>query len=177
MVRLLQQGFNALELIVTMAIVAILLAAAVPSFKQHGWNLRMKTAMDMLQTDINLARSYAVSHGVQTVVCPAGAITGCAGISDWQDGWIVFTDITGDQQRQDSEPLLKQAGATEFLAIQSSRSRTHLRFSPNGTAPGSNMTILFCDQRGAQHAGKIIVSSSGRIRQETSGTESSGNCP
>ena len=172
-----QQGLTALELLVTMAIVAILLAAGVPAFKNYGWNLRLKTAMDVLQTDLNLARGRAISHNIQTVICPAINSKDCSGLSDWQDGWIVFTDLNGDRHKQDGEPLLKYASAVEFLDISSSRSRSYLRFYPNGTAPGSNITILFCDQRGAAHASKIAVSNSGRIRMETGDIESTENCP
>ncbi len=173
----LRKGFTALELIVTMAVVAILLAASVPAFKNYSWNLRMKTAVDALQTDLVLARGRAISHNIQTVICPATDSDDCSGRSDWQDGWIVFTDLNRDRRKQDGEPLLRHAGAVAFLDINSSRSRTHLRFYPNGTAPGSNISILFCDQRGAGNASRIVVSNSGRIRSEMNGAEPSENCP
>ena len=160
-----------------MSMVAILLAAGVPSFKNYGWNLRLKTAMDVLQTDLNLARGRAISHNIQTVICPATDSHNCSGLSGWQDGWIVFTDLNGDRHKQEGEPLLKFASAVEFLDISSSRSRSYLRFYPNGTAPGSNITILFCDKRGAAHAGKIAVSNSGRIRMDTGDIEPTENCP
>lgn len=171
------QGFTALELLVTMAIVAILLSAGVPAFQNYGWNLRMRTAMDVLQTDLNLARGRAISHNTRTIICPASDSIDCSGRSEWQDGWIVFSDINGDGHRQAIEPLLKHASAIEFLAISSSRSRSFLRFFPNGTAPGTNVSILFCDKRGAEHAGKIAVSNSGRIRIETGDIEPTANCP
>lgn len=172
-----EKGVTALELIVTMAIVAILLVTGVPAFKNYSWNLRMKTTMDSLQTDMKLARGRAISHNIQTVICPASNDEECSGLSDWHDGWIVFTDINADRQKQEGEPLLKQAGATEFMTITSSRSRSYLRFFPNGSAPGSNISILFCDKRGAKFAGTIIVSNSGRIRMESNGTEPSADCP
>lgn len=171
------RGFTALELMVTMAIVAILLASGVPAFKNYGWNLRMKTAMDSLQTDLNLARGLAISHNIQTIICPSNDNSACSGSPDWQDGWIVFTDLNGDREKQAGEPLRKHASAIEFLNINSSRSRSFLRFYPNGSAPGSNISIRFCDQRGAQFAGKIIVSNSGRIRMETGGIKATENCP
>lgn len=160
-----------------MAIVAILLSAGVPAFKNYSWNLRMKTAMDTLQTDLNLARRRAISLNIQTVACPAAATYSCSGDSDWQNGWIVFTDLNGDRQRQVGEPLLKQAGEVEFMTISSSRSRSNVRFYPNGSAPGSNLTILFCDDRGARYAGKVSISNSGRIKLQTGGTAATENCP
>jgi len=172
-----QHGITALELLVTMAIAAILLATAVPSFKNYSWNLRMRTAMDVLQTDLNLARSRAISHNIQTIICPATDASDCSGESNWQQGWIVFADLNGDRHKQEGEPLLKHAGAVELLTINSSRSRNHLRFFPNGTAPGSNISILFCDSRGAEKAAAIAVSNSGRIRQQTNSSKTNANCP
>ncbi len=166
-----------LELMVAMAIVAILLAAGVPAFQNYSWNLRMRAAMDTLQTDLNLARRRAISLNIQTVVCPAPGAETCSGDSDWKNGWIVFTDLNGDRQRQAGEPLLKQTGAVEFININSSRSRRNLRFYPNGSAPGSNMSILFCDQRGSRFAGKISVSNSGRIKLQSGGIKATKNCP
>lgn len=175
--RTAKQGFTALELLITMAIVAILLSAGVPAFKNYSWNLRMKTAMDSLQTDLNLARRRAIGLNVQTVTCPAAGTATCSGNSDWQNGWIVFADLNTDRQRQASEPLLKQSGAVEFININSSASRSYVRFYPNGSAPGSNMTIRFCDDRGAQKAGKISISNSGRIKLQSGGIKSTENCP
>ncbi len=170
-------GFTALELMVTMAIIAILLTAGVPAFKNYAWNLRMKTAMETLQSDLKLARGRAISHNAQTVICPAASADDCSGLSAWQDGWIVFTDINSDHRKQAGEPLIRHTDATAFLNISSSGSRSYLRFYPNGSAPGSNASILFCDSRGASHAGIVTVSNSGRIRSRTDGTRPAENCP
>lgn len=171
------KGFTALELIITMVIVAILLSTGVPAFKNYSWNLRLKTAMDKLQTDLNLARGSAISHNIQTIICPTGDGNDCSGQSVWQPGWIVFRDLNGDRHKQDGEPLLKRSGGVELLNISSSSSRHSLRFYPNGSAPGSNASIVFCDPRGASEAGKITISNSGRIRMRKKGIEPTENCP
>ncbi|HEY5775991.1 MAG TPA: GspH/FimT family pseudopilin [Xanthomonadales bacterium] len=171
------KGLTALELIVTMAIIAILLSSGVPAFKNYGLNLRMRTAMDTLQSDLKLARGRAISHNIQTVICPATDSNDCSGQSTWHDGWIVFTDLNGDRHKQPGEHLLRQAGSVELLNISSSVARSNLRFYPNGSAPGSNASILFCDSRGAASAGTITVSNSGRILARTNGAEPSEICP
>lgn len=160
-----------------MAIIAILMATAVPAIKNYSWNLRLHSAMDMLQTDLNLARGRAISHNVQTVICPSENGLDCSGSSKWQNGWIAFTDINGDRQKQKSERLLKQAGMVDFLDIRSSRGRSHLRFYPNGTAPGTNISVLFCDRRGIKYARRLIVSNSGRIRVATDAIQATEDCP
>ncbi|MCW8924704.1 MAG: GspH/FimT family pseudopilin [Xanthomonadales bacterium] len=172
-----RRGVTAFELMVAMAIVAILLSTGVPAVKNYTWNLRLRTAMDTLQTDLNLARAQAISHNTAMVICPAENVDDCAGTSRWQGGWMVFRDLNGDHHRQSGEALVKHAGASEFVDIRSSRSRSYLRFHPNGSAPGSNISIVFCDGRGARYAGKILVSNSGRIRSETGGIEATLNCP
>jgi len=170
-------GFTALELMVTMAVVAILLSAGVPALRDYTWNQRMKAAMDTLQSDLKLARGRAISYNTQTVICPASSADDCSGRSSWRDGWIVFADLNSDRHRQQGEPLIRQTSATEHLSISSSASRSYLRFYANGSAPGSNATILFCDSRGAAHAGSITVSNSGRIRSSTDGVDSNEICP
>lgn len=172
-----QRGFTAFELMVTMAIAALLMSTAVPAIKNYTWNLRLRSAIDLLQTDLNLARGRAINHNIQTVICPSADGIDCSGSSNWQNGWIVFTDINGDRQKQTSERMLKQAGMVEFLEISSSRGRTYLRFFANGTAPGTNISILFCDRRGAEHAERLIVSNSGRIRLATDATQTTEECP
>ncbi len=172
-----KQGFTVLELLVAMAIVAILLAAGVPSFKNYSWNLRMRTAMDSLRTDLVLARRHAISLNVDTVVCPGTGDNTCSDKANWQNGWIVFTDLNGDHLRQPTEPLLSQASAVDFVTISSTRARRYIRFNPSGFAPGSNLTFLFCDPRGARYAGRVTVSNSGRIRQQTGGGKPTSNCP
>jgi len=170
-------GFTALELIIAMAIAAILLSAGVPALRDYTLNQRMKAAMDTLQTDLKLARGKAIGLNTQTVICPSENADDCSGLASWQAGWIIFADLNGDRHRQTGEPLIRQMGFTEHIGISSSASRSHLRFYPNGSAPGSNVTILFCDSRGASHAGTISVSNSGRIRSQTDGVPSSEICP
>jgi len=172
-----ENGLTALELIVTMAVIAILLAAGVPAIENYALNLRMRTAMDMLVSDLAQARSHAISHNVQTVICPAAENNDCSAEAAWNDGWILFTDLNADRHKQESEPLLKHGGTVELLNINSSDSRRSLRFYPNGTAPGSNTSILFCDGRGTSHANTVKLSNSGRIRTQAYAGEPTEICP
>ena len=164
-----------------MAVAAILMATAVPSLKSYAWNLRLKTAVETLRADLSMARNRAISMNATTVVCPVldpvstDELT-CADVSEWHQGWMVFADSNADRQRQVVEPIMKVASATEFVNISSSLSRNALRFFPNGTAPGSNATVVFCDRRGAGFGRKISLSNSGRITVQTGGVQPRSGC-
>jgi type IV fimbrial biogenesis protein FimT len=84
-----KSGFTLVELLITLAIAAILLAVGVPSFSELVKNTQLTTQVNDLVTDLALARSEAVKRAAGVAVC-AGTTAGCAG--GWGGGWIIFTD-------------------------------------------------------------------------------------
>ena len=157
-------GFTVLELLVTLSIAAILLAAGVPSLQQFTWRQHMKAAVGSLHNDLLLARSEAVFRNLETVACPGDPASGCAGTSDWSRGWIVFGDGNGDRQRQLSETLLRHGQGFERVRIVGSSGRSSVRFFADGSAPGSNGSIAFCGDGGPPQAWRLVVSNVGRVR-------------
>jgi type IV fimbrial biogenesis protein FimT len=93
-------GFSMTELIVTMSIVAILLAIGIPSFKYVTASNRITTEVNGLLGDMQYARTLAIKQGLPVTVCVSSNQTTCdgGGISTWQNGWIVFLDSNSNQQ-------------------------------------------------------------------------------
>ncbi len=85
-------GFSLIELMVVVAMVAILGALAAPSFTQLLRNNRLAAASSALQVSLSLARSEAVKRGSDARVTVAA--NGTAG--SWLNGWTVFVDNTTD---------------------------------------------------------------------------------
>ncbi len=153
-----------MDLLVSLAIVALLIAAGVPALRHYVAEQRMKAAVTRFHTDLALARNEAVQRAARVVVCPASA-DDCITDPLWHLGWKSFEDRNDDRDWQDGEPVFRTGAPAPHLDITGSTHRTRLRFFPNGTAPGSNATITLCDGRGAARARQVRLSASGRIRR------------
>jgi len=169
-------GVTALDLLITLTIVTLLLSAGVPAFRSYGQNQRLTAAVSSLQSDLQFARGEAIRLATHTLACPGSPLEGCLTARDWNRGWIVFADLNGDREWQAGESLLKSGAPLAQLAVTSPASRSRLRFFPNGTAPGSNTSITFCDARGTAYARQIRVSNSGRIRRVEAGAGADPLC-
>ena len=166
-----------MDLLVTMTLATILMMIGIPGLREYRMNQQIKSAISLLYSDLKLARNDAISLNSWTIACPGNSITGCAGHSQWHQGWLVFADLNDDRQWQNEEPLLREAIKLDLLSVVSPDSRNHIRFFPGGTAPGSNTSIVFCDQRGFEKGRKIVLSNSGRMRQSTLGSSDEPRCP
>ncbi|PVY89773.1 type IV fimbrial biogenesis protein FimT [Acidovorax sp. 99] len=88
------QGFTAIELMVTLAILAVLAALAAPSFTPIIEKWRVRDAAENLATTLYFARSEAIKLGGNIIVARNLSDSGCtsSGNTDWSCGWRVFYD-------------------------------------------------------------------------------------
>src|SRR5262245_11096230 len=88
-------GFGLIELVIVIAIVAILTVIALPSYSRIMTRNRVVTDTNNFVAAINLARNEAVARGRPVTVCASANGTSCdgTGATDWSAGYIVFTDF------------------------------------------------------------------------------------
>ena len=86
------RGFTLVELAVTLAVAAILLALATPSFAELLRRNRLAAANNELVTALNVARAEALRRGRPVSICASADQRSCAGNADWGTGWVVFED-------------------------------------------------------------------------------------
>lgn len=156
-----------LESLLAVSIVAILLVLGVPALQDFGMRQRMNAAVNVLHTQLELARHDAIQFNALVVICPGDGVAGCTNANDWSGGWIIFNDLNGDgayQHGQDSLQTIEPG--LENIWIYGNSAQSLVRFQSNGSAPGSNSTITFCDQRGPGYARKLVISNTGRIRRD-----------
>lgn len=94
-----QAGFTLIELMIAMAVAAILLALAVPSLRSFIQNSKAVTQTNQLVTALNYSRSEAVKRRTRVMMCAFNASQNdCASINiPWDDnGWMVFADRDND---------------------------------------------------------------------------------
>lgn len=160
------QGYTLIELMITITIAGILLSYALPSFHQLKLNKLMENERNRLTTSLHLARNYAVANQIQVIACPSITGNDCDNQSNWHQGWIVFTDLNRNRKLDEADTLLRHENAmpTEIKAT-ASIYRQKIRYNSMGFAPGTNLSINFCDERGKDFAKSIILNNAGRIKQ------------
>lgn len=82
-------GFTLFELMVTLAVAALILSLGVPGFRNFIQNNRATTHTNDLVTALNLGRSEAARRGVTILLCSSSDGATCSGSNDWSSGWIV----------------------------------------------------------------------------------------
>lgn len=163
-------GFTLLELLIVVAIVAILASFAVPSFQTSLANNRQTAELYGVLRDINISRSEAVKRGKRVVLCAGNEVDGCIASADWSVGWIVFVDDDANDTKAASEELIRVGSLqySDFSLKGSSGIAQTIKFQPNGVAIATG-TLSLCDRRGASHASAIILSASGKPKVSETG--------
>ncbi len=124
-----QQGFTLIELMVTIALVAILMALAVPSFTTFQRNAELTSFSNNLIASVNAARSEGIKRGRNSMIVPANG-------TDWGSGWIVFVDV-------DSPSTFTYSAANDLTILTREAPPTYLTITATGTANESPPYMLF----------------------------------
>lgn len=134
------RGFTLVELLVGLAVAAILLAMAIPGYAFLANASRLATTTNDLMTAVHLARSEAVKRGMRVTVCKSGgSATACNGAADWQQGWIVFVD-GGTRGAVDAGDVVLwvRDGGSPYATIASTNYNRYISYLSNGRSQGSN---------------------------------------
>lgn len=135
-------GFTLVELLITLAVAAVLLTTAVPSMTSMIVNNRITTQANDFIGAIQYARSESLRRSSFVTICPSSNGTSCAVLSgsshNWAIGYIIFTDDDGDGtvDAGDDEIIRifeELAGETTFVG-----DATNLRYMPTGYQNGTS---------------------------------------
>jgi len=163
-----QHGFTLIELMIAVGLTGLLLSMAVPAMDAFVLNARQTGAINDFVSSIHLARSTAITTNTRVTVCPSANGVTCEN-TDWDRGWIVFSDLDSDQIVDLDERIVSAAAGINNLSIESATFGQFLLYRPNGRAMnvsvnGSSGEFVVCDSRGAHRAKVMIIDLSGRPR-------------
>lgn len=162
------------ELIVAMAVGAILLGIGVPNFMAAIKNNQLGAQQNALVSSLFLARSEATKGSTPITVCARKSDASCG--NDWTNGWLVFVDHGTVAKIDAGDTILdvvSEIGGNNTIVAMSSpdpgfhkaTERNFLRYSANGGTNWNNGTFTICDERGNEYARAINVVFSGDVRR------------
>ena len=175
-------GFTAIELLVTIAVAAILLSLAVPGFSNLISSNRISAQTNEFVAAASFARTEAIKRGSPVIVCRSTealllsdapeCVTGTGG---WESGWIVFSDDNGDDvedptdgdgELDEDEQILRTRGPFGNAAYSirgNNPVANRLIFTDQGMTrtPGS---FTICNDKRPTDPRFVILSTPGRMR-------------
>jgi type IV fimbrial biogenesis protein FimT len=151
------RGFTMMELLVTLAVAAVILGIGVPSFRDFMRNGRLTGAANELLITVVRARSEAVRRQAVVSVCPSttpgqtGAT--CSGAAT--QGYIAFVDTNSNCVRDGGE--LSDDNLVSYQLthseVTSTKNGTCVSFAASGFrrivgGQPNTLRAMFCDTRG-----------------------------
>jgi type IV fimbrial biogenesis protein FimT len=160
------RGVTLVELMIALTVLGVLLALAVPSFRDAALNSSLRAISSNLYASVQLARGEAIKRNVPITLCRANTTgTACDVDSDWAAGWIVVASGTVLQYQQ---PV------TEGFKVTQSGTAADLTFQPIGVgATAGTFTVCRSSPVGNQER---VVSITATGNAYVTSTEA-GVCP
>jgi type IV fimbrial biogenesis protein FimT len=167
-------GFGLAEQIIALAVLAVLIALAVPSFHRMRETHELRAAQSDYLAALQHARNLAVNEQVRAIFCSSRDQRTCSGDGSWGDSWLIGKADPDNPSQLLGPPRYIGLKRRDALVVTSSSKLGYVAFDPMGTSINTNQTLSLCMKDETQWLLKVTVSLAGRIRGQQGNTSA---CP
>jgi len=160
-------GFSLVELMVTVVVIGILSALAVPNMRAFIQNMRITSQTNEFISDLNYARSEAIKRAADVTVCksadPTAASPTCLTTgTDWGAGRIIFIDSDTDFEHDSTEELLRVRETLDGGNTLTNAANLIVYTRTGAKNPATKVDFNLCDSRGVAFGRQISIDLTGR---------------
>lgn len=150
-----QTGFTLIELMITLVVLALLLAIGLPSFANFMRTTQVDAASNDLGNAMRYARSEAIQRNLSVAVVPAAAV-------GYQDGWSVCADADSDGTWCEAGESLRVHEALENVAVVCAgiACTDRLDFNSRGMGESASITITHAGDAALVRCVRVLLSGS-----------------
>ena len=156
-----RNGFTLIELMVTIAMVAILLTVGVPSMRDLILNNDLTATTNTWVSSLNIARSEAIKQGRNATICVSDNQATCSG-TNWRLGWLSWVDSNANGA-MDAPAEIIRIVEPQSANITITLAQSSLQIDPQGTVSNPNTTATICDSRTGEIGRQLRVLATGGI--------------
>ena len=165
------RGFTLIEMMTAIFILAVLVALAVPSFRDASLSSKLSGFANGIVASAQLARSEAIKRNVTVTLCASSDGETCDEPDGWEAGWIVLADEGGANEAVvQHHPALPD----EFRMVQTGGVASVL-FPPTVVADNEvTLTVCRAEPEGSQE--RVVTITAARNARVTTPTAAI-DCP
>jgi prepilin-type N-terminal cleavage/methylation domain-containing protein len=137
------RGFTLIEVLVVVAIAALLSSIAYPAFTEIVDQEQVRSTTTDFMDSVNIARSAAIKSGKPVIMCSTNNGTTCNGA--WANGWLIFRDDDRDGTLDATELVLNRniqpdSRTTVSVKNVADQAQSAMRFNYRGS-PGTAINV------------------------------------